>query len=181
MAGPAFDANGAVRFDLKSGAASDARGARLVVVPAAAFEALDAASLEKLGGGIGKACGARVAARLGGDAGVRAASLEAVVSHLAGELAIAGLGALHLERWGRAMVAVVNNPGVADEGFLAAAVGAAMAAASGRELAAASLGKEGTTLRLFLGSAATVDKVRGSVEQGVAYAEILAGLQGAQP
>jgi len=181
MAGPAFDANGAVRFDLRNGSASDARGARLLVVPAAAIEALDAASREKLGSEIGKACGARVAARLGGDGGVRNAQLEVVVSHLAGELAIAGVGAVHLERWGRAMVAIVTNPGAGDEGFLAGAVGAAIGSASGRDLAAASLGKQGNTVRFFLGSRATCDKVKGAVAQGKGHAEILAGLQGAQP
>jgi hypothetical protein len=33
MASSSFDPTGAVRFDLKSGSASDARGERLVLVP----------------------------------------------------------------------------------------------------------------------------------------------------
>src|SRR5689334_6399623 len=110
MAGPAFDPNGALRFDLTRGAASDARGARLVVMPAAALEAVERThgpAIAALGAELGKACGTRVATRLGGDGGVRNAQLEVVVSHLAGELAIAGIGAVHLERWGRAMVIVV--------------------------------------------------------------------------
>ena len=39
MATP-FDPNGAVRFDLRTGAASDARGARLVLVPSEALASL---------------------------------------------------------------------------------------------------------------------------------------------
>lgn len=178
MAGPAFDANGAVRFDLKNGAASDARGSRLVLVPAAALEALDDAALEALGAVIGRACGARVAGRLGGDAGVRAAQLEVAVSHLAGELAVAGLGALVLERWGRAMVAVVTNPSVGSDGFVAAVVGSAISAASGRELSAAPIGRQGNTIRFFLGSRATADRARDLSASGQSHAQILAALQG---
>src|SRR5438132_13670003 len=109
MAGTAFDPNGSVRFDLKSGAASDAKGQRLVLWPSASVESLDSSAQEKLGNDLGRACGARAAARLGGgDAGVRGAGLEHVVTHLAGELAVAGIGAVHVERWGRAMVFVVS-------------------------------------------------------------------------
>ena len=180
MADPAFDPSGAVRFDVTSGAASDARGTRLVLVPAAALEALERTTpgaLAHLGGEVGRGCGARVAARLGGDGGVRAATLELVVSHLAGELAIAGLGAVHVERWGRAMVIVVANPGVNSDGFLGAALSGALAAASGREVAIAPLGREGTTARYFVGTQQTVVKVRSLVSQGKAWSDVLGVLQ----
>ena len=177
----AFDPNGAVRFDMKSGAASDSRGARLVLVPAAALEALERTTpgaLAHLGSEVGRSCGARAAARLGGDAGVRAATLEVVVSNLAGELAIAGLGAVHLERWGRAMVIVVANPGVNSDGFLGAALSGALNAASGREVAIAPLGREGTTARYFVGTQQTVVKARSLVSQGKSWTDVLGALQG---
>lgn len=178
MASQPFDPNGAVRFDLRSGSASDSRGARLVLVPSAALESLSGPALAELGGHIGRACGTRLAARLGGDGGVRAAELEVVISHLAGELAIAGIGAVHIERWGRAMVAVVSNAGVADDGFVAAVLAGALSAASGREVAAAALGSEGGKARFFLGSAATSERVRVLVGQGKGHAEVVAALQG---
>ncbi|MBX3198986.1 MAG: hypothetical protein KF894_12715 [Labilithrix sp.] len=180
MADPAFDPNGAVRFDVKSGAASDARGTRLVLVPAAALEALERTTpgaLAHLGSEVGRGCGARVAARLGGDAGVRAATLELVVSHLAGELAIAGLGAVHLERWGRAMVIVVSNPGVNSDGFLGAALSGALAAAAGRDVSIAPLGREGTTARYFVGTQQTAVKARSLVSQGKTWSDVLGALQ----
>lgn len=180
MASPAFDPNGAVRFDVKNGAASDARGARLVLVPASAIEALERTTpgaLAQLGTEVGRACGSRVAARLGGDAGVRGATLETVVTHLAGELAIAGVGAVHLERWGRAMVVVVANPGVNSDAFLSAAIGGALHAAAGREVAVAPLGREGTTGRYFVGTPQTAMKAKSLVSQGKAWGEILAILQ----
>lgn len=180
MPGPAFDPHGAVRFDMKSGAASDARGARLVLVPAQALEALERTTpgaLAHLGSEIGKGCGARVAARLGGDSGVRAATLEVVVSHLAGELAIVGLGSVHLERWGKALVIVVENPGVGSDGFMAAALAGAILSAANREVAVASLGREGNTARYFIGTQQTAFKARSLLSQGKSWTDIVATLQ----
>ena len=180
MASSAFDPNGAVRFDMTSGAASDARGTRLVLMPAAALEALERTTpgaLAHLGSEVGKACGGRVAARLGGDKAVRGETLEVVVSNLAGELAISGLGAVHIERWGRALVLVVANPGVASDGFMNAALAGALFAATGREVAVTPIGREGTTVRYFVGAPSTVSKARGLVSQGKSWGDILTALQ----
>ena len=179
MADPSFDPSGAVRFDLRSGSASDSGGARLVLVPSAALDSLGEDALEQIGSHIGKACGARVAARLGGDSGVRSSSLEVAIAHLAGELAIAGIGAIHIERWGRALVAVVGNASIANEVFLCAVVSSALAAASGREVSAASLGRQAGVVRLFVGSAATAARAGDLAKAGKPYAEIVASLQGA--
>jgi hypothetical protein len=178
MASSSFDPTGAVRFDLKSGSASDSRGERLVLVPSAALDLLSSEALAKIGEHIGRACGARVAARLGGDGGVRGSDVETVISHLAGELAIAGIGAVHVERWGRALLVVVSNPSITDDAFVSGVLAAALSAASGREVSAAALGRERNEARYFLGSAATSQRVRGLVSQGQGYAEIVASLQG---
>lgn len=183
MPAPAFDPHGAVRFDLKSGSTSDPRGARLVLLPAAALEALERTTpgaLSFLASELGKGCGARVAVNLGGDAAVRGAALETVVTHLAGELAIAGLGAVSIERWGKALVFVVTNPGVASDGFVGAALAGALLAATGREVAVGALGKDakdGTTSRYFVGTQATVTKIRGLVSQGKSWSDVLGTLQ----
>ena len=181
MAAPPFDPNGAVRFDLRSGSASDSRGARLVLVPSAALESLGEAApdaLAQIGTHIGRACGSRLASRLGGDGGVRAAQLEVVITHLAGELAIAGIGAVHIERWGRAMVAIVSNPSVTSDVFVGAVLAGALSAASGRDVSAAALGRAGGEARYFLGAAPTAERARGLVEEGKSYAEVVAILQG---
>ena len=176
MAGPAFNPTGSVKFDLKNGAASDAGGARLLLVPSAVLDTVDDATLRVIGAGVGKACGQRAAARLGGEVGVRASQLEVVITHLAGELAIAGIGAIHVERWGRAMVCIVTNPSLANDAFLSGVLGAAISSASGREAHAAPLGREGGLARFFVGSRATADRV--ARMQGKSYAEIVASLQG---
>lgn len=176
---PSFDPTGAVRFDLRAGSASDSQGARLVLVPSDALELLGAEALTAIGLHMGRACGARVAARLGGDDVVRSSSLEVAVAHLAGELAVAGVGAVHVERWGRAMVVIVSNPCVADDAFVGAVLAGALSAASGREVTAAALGREqGGEARYFLGSAATAERVEELVAAGKGYAEVVAILQG---
>jgi hypothetical protein len=177
-----FDPKGAVRFDLRSGSASDSRGERLVLVPSAVLEGLGKDVLANVGDQVGRACGARLAARLGGDSAVRAADLEIVVSHLAGELALAGVGAVHVERWGRAMIAVVTNPSVADDGFVGSVLAGALSTASGRDVSAAAIGHSSGARkesRYFLGSAKTVERARVLVGTGKDYAEIVAILQGA--
>lgn len=181
MAAPAFDPNGAVKFDLKRGAASDARGERIVLLPSSAIEALaksNEALVEKLGTELGRACGARVAQRLGGDAGVRASQLEVVVSHLAGEIAIAGIGAVHIERWGRAMICVVTNASVASDAFVGGVIAGALGAAAGRELVAASLGRDGDATRFFVGARGAADRARALASQGKRFTEVIAVLQG---
>lgn len=181
MASPndsSFDPTGAVRFDVKAGSASDSQGARLVLVPSDALELLGAEALTAIGLHMGRACGLRVAARLGGDGGVRSSSLEVAIAHLSGELAVAGVGALHIERWGRAMVAIVTNPSVADDAFVGGVLAGAVTAASGREVTAASLGREGNEARFFLGSAETAERAEELVASGKAYAEVVAILQG---
>src|SRR5262249_26550802 len=124
-----------------------------------------------------KACGAKVASRLGGAGGVVNAQLEVVVSHLAGELALAGVGAVHVERWGRAMVCVVTNASLPSEAFAASVLGSALGAASGREVVAAPLGREGQAMRFLIGNRKTAERVRVLVGQGKGFAEILTSLQ----
>lgn len=181
MPGPAFDPSGAVRFDLKSGAASDAGGDRLVLLPKAALEAIGPEALGRLGGALGRACGARAAARLGGAAGVRAGQLEIVVSHLAGELALVGFGAVHIERWGRALVLVVENAVIASDAFVGSVLAAALEGATGTAVFVASLsdaaGSRPEGGRFFVGAEQTVNKVRAMLAQGTPWAEALGAIQ----
>lgn len=184
MAGPTFDPKGALRFDLARGAASDPSGGRLVVLPGSALAALERVhpeALEALGAELGRALGARAASRLGGAEAVRRATLEAVASHLAGELALGGVGALHVERWGRALVLVIENPVVPSEAFLASVLGGALGVATGREVACAALdakpGAKGER-RFFVGSTKTVERALALVAGGASYADVLGNLQG---
>src|SRR5262249_41242078 len=79
--------------------------------------AAEPSAVASFGKALGRAMGLRVAKRLAPLAeaddgvqgsGARAASLETMADHLGAELSLAGLGSLGLERWGRALVVVID-------------------------------------------------------------------------
>src|SRR5215469_14307836 len=107
MAGTSFDPTHAVRFDLPHGSVrAGGEEERVLLVPTSALDELVLSAppeaVEALGRALGAAIGRRAASRM--DA--KSASVEAFVTQLAGEAAIAGIGALSVERWGRALVVV---------------------------------------------------------------------------
>jgi hypothetical protein len=76
------------------------------------------------------------------------------------------------------MVAIVTNASITDDAFVGGVLSAALSAASGREVSAAALGREGDAARYFIGSAATSERARVLVSSGKGYAEVVATLQG---
>ena len=179
MATPTFDPKHAVVFDLARGATEDASKARLLLVPANVLSELvhgAEAQAKRLGQSIGKACGTRVAARLGGGDSVRRASIEAVVTELAGELSVAGVGLVSLERWGKALVVAVENTSVDDDVLLASIVDGAMSAAVGRAVSGVTLVRQHGTARVLIGSESTCKRVRELLVGGTAWGDILARL-----
>jgi hypothetical protein len=189
-----FDPKKAVTFDLPNGqvrltagpsslvAEDSHRGidnGRAVIVPAAALGALAAtageAAARELGRSIGRALGARVHDRLD----VHGGSLDAVVSELATELAIVGLGTLSLERWGRALVVCISDAplsGVAGDALLAAAVEGMLASASGRTVCTTPLARDGQHLRVLVGNVASIERVIGWLAEGVAWGDAITRL-----
>src|SRR5579883_3206155 len=126
MADPSFDPARAVRFDLPSGSVRASGDARVALVPVEVLEEIARTpAAEVAGRAMGAAIGKRAASRLG-DAG--AASVEAFVTQLAGEMAVAGYGVLSVERWGRALVVVVEHCAL-PEPLLGAVLAAALASA----------------------------------------------------
>jgi hypothetical protein len=179
MAAPSFDPRHAVRFDLPQGAVhAGADGDRVLLVPAGAMEDLVLSAppeaVEALGRALGAAIGRRAAARMG-DA--NAAPIEAFVTQLAGEAAISGVGALSLERWGRALLIVVEGSPLTGT-LLAPLVAAAIEAASGRSVACALLSRDERVARIFVGGERGVGRVREWIASGLAWGEALSKLQG---
>ena len=113
MASPPFDASKAVTFDLSRGQIQKDDEPRLLVSASALLALCQAAGVDATGvfaRAAGDAIGRAIARRFertGSDA--RDASVETVVEHLSGELAVAGFGTLSAERWGRALVLVVDR------------------------------------------------------------------------
>ena len=176
-----FDPSKAVTFDLTHGLVHlEGAGAR-VLVPADALFALAALAGAEAGAALarsmGEAMGHRVAARLHAE-GVAAAAVEVVVEHLGGELALAGLGSLGLERWGRALVLVVDHSpfGAGGDAFLEGVLAAAVEAAARRDVHALRLGRDGVRARFLLGGRAGTDKVRAWLAEGIPWGEALVRL-----
>src|SRR5215468_10428419 len=114
MLSPPFDAAKAVTFDLSRGQIVDGNAGPRVLVPASALFALSAAAPPDAASAfareVGESIGTAVARHFE-NAGTTAAnaSVDEVAEHLGGELAVAGFGLLAIERWGRALVLVVDH------------------------------------------------------------------------
>lgn len=179
MSEPTFDPSQAVTFDLSHGQVHLEDAPQRVLVPASALGALLASSqpeasrafADALGGPLGN----RVAKRL---ANVGAASVEAVVNHLGGELALAGLGSLSLERWGKALLFLVDQSPLdaAGDALVAGVLAAALRAATGRELTLVPLMRDGARARFLVASEATAAKARGLVGEGASWGDVLTRL-----
>jgi hypothetical protein len=174
-----------VRFDLATGQVKAGTGERLLLIPLSTLDELASAAgaevAARLARTMGVSMGRRLAERLGSIDGVRSASIEAFVSELAFEVAVSGWGALSLERWGKAMVLVVDHVAVKERRMIAAMIEGAIEAAVGREVHGVALTGEtmdgGTDpVRVLLASEKTAEKARGWTAEGVGAREILARL-----
>ncbi len=168
-----------VRFDLSRGRVQSA-GDRVVMVPTAAFDDLGKkVGLEAacdFGRAMGSSLGAGLGKRLGGSDGVRSASIERVVTELGTELAVSGWGSLHMERWGRAMLLVVEDTPLAEYRFIAAILEGALSTASGQKVHCVPLTAEGVA-RILVAGSAVVERARGWVAEGVAWRDVLTRVQ----
>jgi hypothetical protein len=180
--GKSFDPTRAVRFELSKGSIFTA-GERVVLLPAAALEEIVKAGGETAGAAVGlmvgAACGRRVAARLGGVAQVNAAALEAIIYELNGEISLTGLGSLSLERWGRAMVLVIEGAAASSDRMVSATIEGALHAATGRDVGCVALSRgEDEKVRVLVTNRPNADRVREWLAGGVTWGDALARLQG---
>jgi hypothetical protein len=176
---PSFDSTHAVRFDLALGSVrAGNREERLLLVPSSALDDLilsaSAEAVDALARAIGLAIGLRVAGRIGpGPEG----SVEAFVVQLAGECAIAGVGTVALERWGRAMVVLLEHSPL-PTAFLCPLVAAAIEAAAGRAVSCTLLTRDNAVARVLVTSESAAARAREWIASGVAWGEALTRLQG---
>ncbi len=181
MASASFNPSQSVRFDLAHGAVRAGSGdERLLLVPLVALMDLalsaPAEAVESLGKALGAAIGRRAAARIGDAAG---SSLEDFVTQLAGEAALAGVGLWSVERWGRALVVVLEDSPLLGT-LVAPLVGAALEAASGRKVASTLLARDERTARVLVSSERAVQRVREWIASGVAWGDAITKLHGGE-
>jgi len=161
-----FDPTRAVVFDLPRGQVTLQGKSPVLVLPAEALAQicgrLDVAAIRQFGSVLGKPSGARIRERL------RSAlpSLEVMVDQLGGELSLAGLGSLTIERWGQALVIRIEG----------CPLGAAAQVAVARELEALVLERGPDSFRLLLCGKAGAARVKGWLSAGGSWGDALAAL-----
>lgn len=180
MTAPPFDPTHAVRFDLPRGSVrAGADGDRLLLVPTSALDDLVLSAppeaVESFARATGSVIGRRAAARMSDP---QSAPIDVFVTQLAGEAALAGVGALTVERWGRALVVVVEHSPLAGS-LLVPLVAAALDAAAGRRVWCTLLSRDEHAARVLVGGEAGVGRVRDWIASGVAWGEAIARLHGA--
>ena len=177
MAERPFDPARALRFDVPSGSVIANDDMRVVLIPAEALDELAKSDLPGVIEGMGNLVGRAIGKRLGARLGARASSgtVEEFVTELAGELGIAGYGAVSLERWGRALVIVVERSALPTR-MIAPLVGAALENATGREVWCAMLMHDELATRVLVSSRSAISRVRDWLDDGVAWGEALARL-----
>jgi hypothetical protein len=185
--GTGFEPARSVEFDVARGIVRGSNSERLVLLPASVLDdmmrTLPAPEAARAARAFGVACGTRIAARLGGADKVREAEIALVLGHLAGELGVAGIGAIRLERWGRALVVVLANAAIGNGAALASIVEGTLEAATGREVACAVIAREPGAFpdhgssRILVASKAAIERAVGWLAEGAPWGDVLARLQ----
>ena len=181
-----FDPSKAVTFDLARGLVQQEGALSGLIVPAESLAALARAAgpeaSRAFGRGVGEAIGRRVAGHLAEIDGVRAAGVGAVVEHLGGELAMTGLGSLSVERWGRALVLVIDQSplGAGGDGLLESVLAGALEAAMGERSSVIVLARDGLRVRFLVTGLSTADKVRAWLSEGISWGDALVRLHDPQ-
>lgn len=182
MALPRFDPAHSVKFDLAAGTVQlDGSGPRLLVPPDALLDLCKHAgpeSLRDFGRKLGTEVGRRMADQMGSAA--TTAGLEGFVDHLGGNLALLGLGSISLERWGKALLFVVEHSplGAAGGPLLGAVIEGALQRCLGRTTRAIVLGSDADPIRIFVTGPSAAEKVEKWLSQGTSWGDALARLQG---
>jgi hypothetical protein len=193
MAAIAFNPSRSVVFDLARGGvhvgASPDRpsGGAHVLVPADLLATLidhyaGARTIgHTIGGEVTRRALARVDSVSSGRPGsnLRGLALNEVVDLVGGELALLGLGSLRVERWGDAMLFVLD-PCSLDEradAFIEGIIEGIVEIGGGRQAQAALIDRTNETARVLVGRAAAVDRARELAKVGTPFTEIVTELQ----
>jgi hypothetical protein len=168
-----FDPTHAVRFDLPHGSVRAGEDEPVLLVPTSALEEIVLAApphaVEALGRALGGAIGRRAAARMSDPA---SASVEEFATQLSGEAAIAGVGVVAIERWGRALVVAVSESPLVGA-LLSPLVASAIEAATGRRAWCTLLSRDERVARILVGSERTVQRVRDWIAAGTSWGDAL--------
>lgn len=180
MADAPFDPTGAVTFDLAAGRVQVADAPLQVLVAADALAALAKAAGEDavrdFGRVMGAGMGARMVKRLGAeqapDKGMTTVTVECFVEHLAAEFAIAGLGAVSLERWGQALVLIVDHATL-PASVTAPVLEGTLETATGRTVRCIKIMEAPPRMRFLVVGQTAAERVAQLTSEGLSWGEIL--------
>ena len=174
-----FDPSYALEFDFGRGQIRMANAGERVIVPCDALIALCQGASEDAVRDFGRRLGTE-AGRVMNDRLGEAwqASLETVLEHLGGELALMGLGSLGLERWGQALVLSFSHSplGWAGDPLLGAVLEGAMQRSFGRDTVAIKLMRDDQKVRFLMAGRSGADKAGNWLAQGVPWGDVLSRL-----
>ena len=174
-----FDPSYALEFDFGRGQIRMAKAGERVVIPCDALLALCQGASEHAVRDFGRRLGTE-AGRVMNDRLGEAwqASLETVLEHLGGELALMGLGSLGLERWGQALVLSFSHSplGGAGDLLLGSVLEGAMQRSFGRDTVAIKLMRDDQKVRFLMAGRAGAHKAGNWLAEGVPWAEVLSRL-----
>jgi hypothetical protein len=164
-----FNPSGSVSFDLVRGRV-DCDGEHVLIAADALVNLCQAAGDEAISD-FGRRLGTSLAS---------SATLEEVLDHLGGQLALLGLGSLGLERWGRALVLTIDGGpfGQQLDRLLGAVLEGALQRGFGRDCRAAKLMRDDQRVRFLIASPSSANKVAEWLGSGLDYGDALTRLQG---
>jgi hypothetical protein len=174
-----FDPTRAVVFDLSRGQVTLQGKSPVLVLAAEALAQvcgrLEVPALRQFGAVLGKQAGARIRDRIGSATSL---TLEAMVDQLGGEVSLAGLGSLAIERWGDALVVRLEGCplGAPGQELMSAYVEAALQQAVEREVTALVLERGQESFRLLLCGKVASARVKSWLSAGGSWGDALAAL-----
>jgi hypothetical protein len=180
MSEPRFDPALALKLDFDQGQVTlRGQGPCLVVPKGALLDLLSNAGEEatsNFGQQLGVEVGRRMMEKLGSS--IEAASIECFVEHLGGELALLGLGTLAIERWGKALVLVIEGApaGTTGAALVSAVIAGALQRSLSRDTAVIELMKGDNTLRLLVVSSSAGAEVKQWLAEEVPWGSVLTRL-----
>lgn len=188
MAAIAFNPSKAVVFDLARGGvhlgrrSSGEAGPAHVLLPTELFATLvdHYAGARALGHTVGTDVVKRALARGGQDTGsMRSLTLAEVVDLVGGELALLGLGSLRVERWGDAMLFVLD-PCALDaraDAFVEGLVEGIVEVGGARDAHAVVIDRADGTVRVLIGGPEAAERAKEMAAVGAPFTEIVTELQ----
>lgn len=187
MTGRLGPRDGTLSFDLAEGQVRLGGEAQVVLPAAVLMQIVGAATID-----VQRAFGRALGESIGQVAKVRMkeedfaaplalvdASPEAALSEIAAAWALAGLGSLGMERWGRALVMTVDASPLGREGdeLLEIVLAGALERAADKPVHVLRIERNRGRLRFFVGNEIAVSKIRELLAKNTPWAETLALVQ----